>query len=111
MTAPASPRIRRGRLAVLLLAVAATLLLGLALLNAGLFTVQLVSQRASRDGGSMWWRVPLYGFQGEGEGVFTGYFYGSAGLGLALLQAHHAQRGSWPRVRFPDDPFPRRGSD
>lgn len=55
------------------------------------------------------WSVPRYGFQGgEGDGRFTGYFYGSAGFGLALLHQHYAELGEWPAIRFPDDPFPSR---
>ncbi len=66
----------------------------------------LAAATVSEDGAQ--WRVPLYGFQGgEGEASFTGYFYGSAGLGLALLHAHYSLVGQWPRIRFPDDPFPR----
>jgi lantibiotic modifying enzyme len=57
----------------------------------------------------MFWSLPLYGFQGgEGTGVFTGFFYGAAGLGLTLLHQHYAETAQLPLIRLPDDPFPRR---
>ncbi|MHC4822100.1 MAG: lanthionine synthetase LanC family protein [Planctomycetota bacterium] len=72
---------------------------------------QLLGQAEEAEAG-LFWRLPLYGFQGPGEhGVSTGYFYGSAGLGLALLQQHLAGLGRSPAVRLPDDPFPRGGMD
>jgi hypothetical protein len=64
--------------------------------------------RATNTADGIFWRLPLYGFQGlEEDGVFMGYFYGSAGLGLTLLQQHYAGIGMHPRIRLPDDPFPR----
>ena len=66
-----------------------------------------ILRRATEGEDGLFWRVPLYSFQGtEDEAVFTGYFYGSAGLGLMLLHQHYATIGEHPRIRFPDDPFP-----
>jgi hypothetical protein len=36
----------------------------------------------------------------------TGYGVGAAGIGMALLQTHLAERGAFKTVRLPDDPFP-----
>jgi lantibiotic modifying enzyme len=67
-----------------------------------------ILERATNTANGIFWRLPLYGFQGpEEDGVFTGFFYGSAGLGLTLLQQHYAGIGLHPRIRLPDDPFPR----
>jgi hypothetical protein len=38
----------------------------------------------------------------------TGYGVGAAGIGMALLQTHLAERGTFKTVRLPDDPFPER---
>jgi len=51
------------------------------------------------------WSIPRFGFQGEGTAAYTGYFYGSAGLGLALLEIHYGETGGIPTIRLPDDPF------
>ncbi len=66
----------------------------------------LEESRESRAG--RFWALPLYGFQGESDeiGIYTGYFYGAAGLGMALLEAHYEQTGRRSRIRLPDDPFP-----
>jgi hypothetical protein len=69
-----------------------------------------IASRSSIGDGTRWWRVPLYAFQGDGDGTFTGYFYGAAGFGLALLRAHYASVGGQPTLRFPDDPFQIEGS-
>ena len=66
-----------------------------------------LERRSTVEDGGRWWAVPLYGFQGEGEGEFTGYFYGAAGFGLALLRAQYGRVGQSPRFRLPDDPFDR----
>jgi hypothetical protein len=36
----------------------------------------------------------------------TGYGVGAAGIGMALLQTHLAEKGMFKTVRLPDDPFP-----
>ena len=76
------------------------------LLGERVMSVILEQSRVSRAG--RFWPLPLYGFQGdEGEiGIYTGYFYGAAGLGMALLEAHYARIGGRSRVRLPGDPFP-----
>jgi lantibiotic modifying enzyme len=52
------------------------------------------------------WKLPRYGFQvGEGEAVFTGYFYGSAGFGMTMLELFFVENGGNRSVRLPDDPF------
>lgn len=63
----------------------------------------LQQSQVSADG--RFWRLPTYGFQqAVGDSAsYTGYFYGAAGLGLALLHQHEAGRSA--RVRLPDDPF------
>jgi hypothetical protein len=67
-----------------------------------------ILRRAARTESGMYWRLPLDAFQGaERDAVFTGYFYGAAGLGLTLLHLHYAMHGAYPQVRLPDDPFPR----
>jgi hypothetical protein len=38
----------------------------------------------------------------------TGYGVGAAGIGMALLQTHLAERGVFKTIRLPDDPFPER---
>ena len=57
----------------------------------------------STDG--RYWQLPKYGFQGDGgaPASFTGYFYGAAGLGLAVLDMHYAEIGTAPTIVFPDD--------
>ena len=71
--------------------------------------VEDILERATESEEGLFWRLPRYGFQGgEEDGVFTGYFYGVAGLGLTLLQQHYTQLGDHPTIRLPDDPFPRR---
>lgn len=70
--------------------------------------VENILGRATESEAGLFWRLPRYGFQGEGDAVFTGYFYGVAGQGLILLQQHYTQRGDHPTIRLPDDPFPRR---
>ena len=67
-----------------------------------------ILKRACQIEDYLYWRVPLYGFQnGDGDAVFTGYFYGAAGYGMLLLQYHLAESGHYLRTRLPDDPFPR----
>lgn len=64
-----------------------------------------ILRRATSSVEGTYWSVPLHGFQGgEGSAVFTGYFYGTAGLGLAMLEAHYSMSGRRPAIRFPDDP-------
>lgn len=54
-----------------------------------------------------YWALPRYGFQGQPDedASYTGYFYGAAGLGLALLEMHYAEVDQAPRIVFPDSPF------
>jgi hypothetical protein len=51
--------------------------------------------------------LPRYGFQqdGEGDGLYTGFFYGAAGLGLTLLDMHYANAKGRSFVAWPDDAF------
>ncbi len=66
--------------------------------------------RATAGANGAFWTVPLYGFQGDdGTAVFTSYFYGTAGMGLAMLEAHYMMSGGQPTIRFPDDPFGEHG--
>lgn len=53
------------------------------------------------------WVLPRYGFQGgPGEDAsYTGYFYGAAGLGLALLEMHYAETDQPAAIVWPDSPF------
>lgn len=51
------------------------------------------------------WTIPQYGFQGDGAATYTGYFYGSAGMGMALLAMHYAEAGGRLSLRLPDDPW------
>lgn len=75
-------------------------------LDAALQVVDAIVSAAMTDRTGMYWSLPLYGFQaGEGEAVFTGYFYGVAGLGLTLLKAHYVITERAQSVRFPDDPL------
>lgn len=65
----------------------------------------LVARVDSLDGS--YWRLPRYPFLGPaGDTIYTGYFYGAAGIGLALLEMHYSEVGKGPRIRLPDDPFP-----
>lgn len=64
-----------------------------------------IREAADRTDQGLYWTIPRYGFQGTGESIFTGYFYGSAGMGLALLHMHQVESGTTPRIRFPDDPW------
>ncbi len=67
-----------------------------------------ILSKGTRANGELFWEVPLYGFQGDGEsGTFTGLFYGSAGLGLTLIQLHHALSNGSLQTRLPDNPFRR----
>ena len=78
-----------------------------AYLSAASEIVQDILGRATESERGLYWSLPRYGFQGgEGTAVFTGYFYGAAGLGLTLLRQHYAERGEYPTIRLPDDPFP-----
>ena len=76
-------------------------------LNAAMRMNDHILSKASSDQNGLYWTLPLYGFQGEGEGTYTGYFYGAAGLGISLLRQHYAMNNQYPTVRLPDDPFPR----
>jgi hypothetical protein len=65
-----------------------------------------ILEKSTRTDEGLFWRIPEYSFQGDGEAVFTGYFYGSAGLGLALLRQHYQSIGEEPQVRLPDETLP-----
>lgn len=65
-----------------------------------------ILEKSTRSDQGLFWRIPEYSFQGDGEAVFTGYFYGSAGMGLALLRQHYQSIGEEPRVRLPDETLP-----
>ena len=54
------------------------------------------------------WKIPKYGFMRGEEGdsaVFTGYFYGAAGLGLQYVRRHMVENGIPTKFKFPDSPF------
>jgi hypothetical protein len=72
---------------------------------AGHIVLDILEKSSQTDQG-LYWRIPEYSFQGDAEAVFTGYFYGSAGLGLALLRQHYQSVGEEPRIRLPDEAFP-----
>jgi len=53
------------------------------------------------------WQIERYGFMGGNEeesATFTGYFYGSAGLGRLYILRHNLQTNN-DKIRLPDDPF------
>ena len=53
------------------------------------------------------WTIPQYGFMpAEGDpATFTGYFYGAAGFGLALLRLDGALQGRRWEETLPDNPW------
>ncbi len=62
--------------------------------------------KSSLSASGRYWVLPKYGFQGgDGEASYTGYFYGAAGLGMALLDMHYVDIGSAPGIVFPDHVF------
>jgi lantibiotic modifying enzyme len=68
-----------------------------------------IAGRATRDSAGMRWRVPRYSFMDNAgaPAEFTGYFYGSAGHGLLMLQLDAALRGEDRPMPLPDNPFDR----
>ena len=68
---------------------------------------QEIRSAATREHGTVRWRRPRHVFMSEPgkDGEFTGYFYGAAGYGLALLGVELAKRGEAFPLRLPDDPF------
>ena len=42
---------------------------------------------------------------GGGRAVYSGYFHGAAGIGIAILKLHAVISGCDPYVVMPDDPF------
>ena len=64
----------------------------------------ILAAATALDGG-LYWTIPRFSFQGDGDATYTGYFYGSAGMGMALLEMHYAETSGKQRVRLPDDPF------
>jgi hypothetical protein len=64
-------------------------------------------RRSQHSEAGRYWVLPRYGFQGQrgDDAAYTGYFYGAAGLGFALLEMHYTEVNQVPGFRFPDDPF------
>jgi hypothetical protein len=71
--------------------------------------VDSILARSTVDSTGRRWTMPQYGFMpAEGEpATFTGYFYGAAGFGLALLRLDGASQGTRWEPEFPDNPFGR----
>ncbi|HYF29732.1 MAG TPA: lanthionine synthetase LanC family protein [Chitinophagaceae bacterium] len=66
-----------------------------------------ITGRAIITNNEMYWPVKQYAFMetpGK-EAVFTGYFYGNAGMGLLYLKLHAHKTGRKFATRLPDDPF------
>ncbi len=76
-------------------------------LTLGRLIVDDILEKSSNAEVGRYWVLSRYGFQGQrGESAsYTGYFYGAAGLGLALLQMHYADVSQPASIVFPDDPF------
>ncbi len=71
--------------------------------------VDSILAQSTIDSAGRRWTIPQYGFMpAEGEpATFTGYFYGAAGFGLALLRLDAASQGSRWEPALPDNPFGR----
>ena len=55
-----------------------------------------------------YWELERYGFMGGDKGTpvtFTGYFYGSAGLGRLYLKLHNMINDKKTGIKLPDNPF------
>lgn len=75
-------------------------------------TIDRILAAGARSQDGLYWTLPRYEFQGpEGNATYTNYFYGVAGIGLALLEMHYVDAGERPRIRLPDDPFPGRANE
>ena len=69
--------------------------------------VDSILTQSTIDSTGRHWTIPQYGFMpAEGEPAsFTGYFYGAAGFGLALLRADGASQGIRWEEALPDNPW------
>jgi len=76
-------------------------------LSFGREVVDTILARSTVDSMGRRWTIPQYGFMAEPDApaTFTGYFYGAAGFGLALLRLDGALRGERWEPPFPDNPF------
>lgn len=55
-----------------------------------------------------YWQIERYGFMGGDKGepaTFTGYFYGSAGLGMLYIKLHNMINDKKTVIKLPDNPF------
>ena len=63
---------------------------------------------STRDKNKRYWEIEKYGFMRGEDGdstIFTGYFYGAAGLGLQYVKMHNSAQGNKNLVRLPDSPY------